>query len=109
MMGWLSLASTFLQIVLMIMNYLERRKNINEGMAQAVQILVEKADALINRADKFRSDVSDDPDVLLRDEYNRDREEGRAAINPDNLQVVLPGKVLGADGQPIHSVADSKE
>ncbi len=108
MFGWLSLASTFLQIVLMIMNYLERQKAINEGMAQAVAILVEKADGLINRADEFRNNVSDDPDVLLRDEYNRDREEGRAAIEPGSMRVVLPGEVQPT-GHASNDLADPKK
>ncbi len=104
-MGWLSLASAFLQIVLAIMNYLERQRAINEGLAQAVKIMVEKANALINRADEFRNNVSDDPDVLLRDEYNRDRAEGRAAVDPNSMRVVLPGEVQPAGGQQSDSMA----
>jgi hypothetical protein len=93
MFGWISLASTLLQIVMAIMNYLERQRAINEGLAQAVSILVEKADGLINRADEYRNSVSDDPAVLLRDEYNRDREEGGSGADTNTVQIVLPSKV----------------
>lgn len=92
-MGWLQFAGLILQFVVMIMQYLERNKAINEGLAQAVQILVEKANDLINRADEYRDSVSDDPAVLLRDEYNRDREAGGNAAKTDTVQIVLPRKI----------------
>lgn len=99
-MIWLKLFGLALQFGILIIQYLERQSAIKEGEARAVEILLEKANDLANRAASGRVSVSDDPDAILRDEYNRDSDADRKALAEAGVRVVLPGEVQPDQGQP---------
>lgn len=67
------LLSLMLKFALGIIQYLERRRDLEQAKVEAVYELIKKADALVNDVDSIVRNVSNNPDDIMRDSANRDK------------------------------------
>lgn len=72
-MAWFTLLSHLISLALKVINHLERQRAIKEGEARALKDLLETSNVLVQRANRARDDVRDDPDSVVRDDFNRDK------------------------------------
>jgi hypothetical protein len=84
-MVWVKLLGLALQLALWLLSWVERQKAIAEGEANAIKILLEKSNELIDSSQRARdSIVASDADNVL-DEFNRDPEGSEQTDKKDPL------------------------
>lgn len=78
-MSWVKLATLLAQLALMIFQYLERQRLLNEGERKAIRDVSARLAELVRKADEAASRVSDNLDDIVRDPANRDLHAGSGA------------------------------
>ena len=79
-MSWLKALLVFLQLALQVLKRLERRRILKEGETRTMQHLIRKAHDLAKNAQAARDSVSDDPDSMRDDKFNRDPRDPNSGV-----------------------------
>lgn len=72
-MSTLGLLLKFLPVVLEIIRLIQRNRLSKEATKEVLDSFRQNGEIMVLKAEKARAEVSDDPDAIENDPYNRDR------------------------------------